>query len=100
VGSFHHSRGSETYISVAYGNRSTQAVTALQDGAAQAESSGARSQLVQSLANDSRFAAGLEQARQALASGNRIDAIRLARQVTGMGLREAHDLIDSWNREL
>jgi hypothetical protein len=99
VASAHDPRGCETYITVSYGNRYTEAVKALQDGAARAESSGTRSQLVQSVASASKVAASLEPAKQALARGNKIDAIRMARQVTGMGLREAQDLVASWERK-
>jgi ribosomal protein L7/L12 len=51
------------------------------------------------VANDSDFAAALEPAKQALAHGNKIDAIRLARQATGMSLPEAQELIALWEKK-
>jgi hypothetical protein len=99
VGSFHDPRSNETYIDVSYGNRYAEAVKALQDIAAQAKNSGAQSRIVQRVANDSKFASGLEQAKQALARGNKLEAIRLARQVTGINLGEAKELIASWEKE-
>jgi len=99
VDSTHDPRGCETYITVSYGNRYAEAVKALQAANAQAKSSGARSRFVQSVANDSDFAAALEPAKQALAHGNKIDAIRLARQATAMSLGEAQELIALWEKK-
>lgn len=37
-------------------------------------------------------------AREALAAGSKIQAIKIAREGTGLGLKEAKDLVESWER--
>jgi len=98
--STHDPRGDETYITVSYGNRYAEAARAFNDRAPIAgQSASALSKLVQSVASDPRFASGLEKAKQELMLGNKIDAIRLARQATGLGLKEAQELIASWEKK-
>jgi hypothetical protein len=100
VCSSHDPRGDSTSITVSYGNRYAEAVNADQARIASgAESSGARSNVVQSVISDARFAGDLERAKLELALGNRTNAIRLARESTGMSLREAQDLMDLWEKK-
>lgn len=42
------------------------------------------------------FLAGLEAAEGLFRAGRTIDAIKSVRQATGLGLKEAKDIVDSW----
>jgi ribosomal protein L7/L12 len=42
------------------------------------------------------FADGLVEARNELANGRKINAIKLVREATGLDLKEAMDLVESW----
>jgi hypothetical protein len=44
------------------------------------------------------FLDGLDGARLELRRGNKINAIKLVREITNLGLKEAKDLVDSWGR--
>jgi hypothetical protein len=40
----------------------------------------------------------IAEARRKLAQGKSINAIKIVRDATGMGLKEAKDLVESWKR--
>jgi ribosomal protein L7/L12 len=40
----------------------------------------------------------MESARAALRDGRKIEAIKIVRETTGLGLKEAKDLVESWER--
>jgi hypothetical protein len=92
--STHDPRGDGTFITVSYGNRQAEAAKAYQAGSA-----AVTSKIVESVVNDTRFAGDLQRAKVELELGNRIAAIRLAREATGMSLREAQDLVAQWERK-
>ena len=46
------------------------------------------------------FPEGFDGARLELRRGNKINAIKLVREITGMNLKEAKDLVDSWEQKI
>jgi Ribosomal protein L7/L12 C-terminal domain len=40
----------------------------------------------------------LNEARQLAGNGRKIEAIKLVRDATGLGLKEAKEMVDSWDR--
>ncbi|MGO9828555.1 MAG: hypothetical protein ACLPJH_00325 [Myxococcaceae bacterium] len=100
VSSSHDSRGGGTSITVSYGNRLAEALATLKNRTATRAASTSGGDLpVEQFASDAKAAAGLEAAKRALAQGKRAEAVRLARESTGLGLREAQDLVARWERK-
>ena len=89
--------GGGTCITVSYGNRLAEAAGAA--GGRMAQSPDVKRQGIEQLVRDPRVRVALEAAKRELAFGNRTAAVRLARESTGIGLREAQDLVASWEKK-
>ncbi len=92
VTSTHDSRGGGTSITVVYGNRLAEAASAARPMAPKRQGE------IEELLSQPGLAASLLAAKRELGFGKRTEAIRLLRQATGMGLREAEDVVASWEK--